>query len=157
MTSTKLTILTSLCISLLLATGCISGHNEPITGILGALDVELEALNDQVLRKQKLTLSGIDFTVGHLKGRKVVFARTGVGKVNATETATLLIEHFSPHEVIFTGVAGGLNPNLLPTDIIIGKKTVQHDLIILEVDSYEPYAVRNPLSGKRNPIFFPAD
>jgi adenosylhomocysteine nucleosidase len=157
MASTKLTLLISFGIFLLLATGCTREQSAPITGILGAMDVELVAFNDQVLSKQKLKLSGIDFTVGHLKGRKVVFAKTGVGKVNAAETATLLIEHFSPQEVIFTGIAGGLNPNLLPTDIIIGKKTVQHDLIILEADSYEPYAVRNPLNGKRNPIFFPAD
>lgn len=72
-------------------------------------------------------------------------------------TATLVIEHFRPNRVIFTGVAGGLNPELQLGDIVVAEKTAQHDLGRLESAEIESMGVKNPINGKRNPLFFPAD
>jgi adenosylhomocysteine nucleosidase len=100
---------------------------EAITGVLGALPVEVRMLEGQLQGKQTQQWLGVTFHTGTLKGRKVVLAASGVGKVNAAKTATLLIDHFRPHEVLFTGVAGGVNPDLAPGDIVLGEKTAQHD------------------------------
>jgi adenosylhomocysteine nucleosidase len=80
-----------------------------------------------------------------------------MGKVNAAMTTALLIHHFNPKEVIFTGISGGLNPVLLPGDVVIGAKTAQHDLIYLKPDSFEQFVVRNPANKENNPKFFAAD
>ena len=133
-----------------------AAHTSPIA-ILGAFDEEVEILEGQLVNPKAHTIEGIQFLTGTLNEQNVVIARTGVGKVNAAMTATLVIEHFRPNRVIFTGVAGGLNPDLRIGDIVIAQKTAQHDLGRLESAEIENFGVRNLINGKRNPVFFPAD
>jgi adenosylhomocysteine nucleosidase len=80
-----------------------------------------------------------------------------VGKVNAAMTATVLVEHFRPGEVLFTGIAGGLNPNLYPGDIVLGARTVHHDFAVLSDTGSTCMATVSPITGARNPVFLPAD
>ena len=143
-------------ILLLLVSGVAATHASPVA-ILGAFDEEVTILEAQLANPKAHTIEGIQFLTGTLNGHNVVIARTGVGKVNAAMTATLVIEHFRPNRVIFTGVAGGLNPDLQIGDIVIAEKTAQHDLGRLESIEIENTGVRNPINGKRNPVFFPAD
>lgn len=141
---------------LLLILGAGAGHTSPVA-ILGAFDEEVTLLEKQLVNPKAHTIEGIQFLTGTLNEQNVVIARTGVGKVNAAMTATLIIEHFHPNQVIFTGVAGGLNPDLQLGDIVIAEKTAQHDLGRLESSEMENMGVKNPINGKRNPVFFPAD
>ncbi len=141
---------------LLLVLAAAEAHTSPVA-ILGAFDEEVTILEGQLVNPTVHTIEGIQFLTGILNEQNVVIARTGVGKVNAAMTATLVIEHFQPNRVIFTGVAGGLNPDLQIGDIVIAQKTAQHDLGRLESAQIENFGVRNPINGKRNPVFFPAD
>ncbi len=141
---------------LLFFLGVGAAHTSPVA-ILGAFDEEVEILEGQLVNPTAHTIEGIQFLTGTLNEQNVVIARTGVGKVNAAMTATLLIEHFRPNRVIFTGVAGGLNPDLQIGDIVIAQKTAQHDLGRLESAEIENMGTKNPINGKRNPVFFPAD
>ncbi|MCH8293334.1 5'-methylthioadenosine/adenosylhomocysteine nucleosidase [Candidatus Poribacteria bacterium] len=127
----------------------------PTTAILGAMSDEVEMLMDTLTERDERKIQGIRFVTGKMNGRQVVVARTGVGKVNAAMTATLLVEHFSPSEVIVTGVAGRINPGLSPGDIVIAKKTAQHDFGDLTAKGIENWGARNPINGERNPVFFP--
>ena len=140
----------------LLVLGVGAAHTSPVA-ILGAFDEEVTILEAQLANPKTHTIEGIQFLTGTLNGQSVVIARTGVGKVNAAMTATLVIEHFRPNQVIFTGVAGGLNPDLQIGDIVIAEKTAQHDLGRLESVEIENMGVKNPINGQRNPVFFPAD
>src|SRR5688572_17420332 len=98
-----------------------------VVAVLSAMTVEIETLGQELTDKKELIVQGIPFTTGSLKERKVVLAHSGIGKVNAATTATLLIEHFQPTHILFTGIAGGLNPELRPGDVVIGAKTAYHD------------------------------
>ncbi|MGD2173934.1 MAG: 5'-methylthioadenosine/adenosylhomocysteine nucleosidase [Candidatus Brocadiaceae bacterium] len=130
---------------------------EPTTGILGALEAEVAALEAEMTEVDEVRVQGLRFVTGRARGRRVVVARTGIGKVNAALTATLLVERFGPDEVIFSGIAGGLNPDLLPGDVVIARKTAQHDLGTLSREGMERQSVPNPLTGEDNPVFFRAD
>lgn len=141
---------------LLLILGADAGHTSPVA-ILGAFDEEVAILEAKLANPKAHIIEGIQFLTGTLNQRNVVIARTGVAKVNAAMTATLIIEHFRPSRAIFTGVAGGLNPDLQLGDIVIAEKTAQHDLGRLESAKIENMGVRNPINGRRNPVFFPAD
>jgi adenosylhomocysteine nucleosidase len=134
-----------------------SANGEPTTAILGALRDEVTLLQAALQDKTETKLLGIPFTTGRLKGRRVVVVASGVGKVNASVTTTLLLDHFKPSEVLFSGVAGGLNRDLKTGDIVIAEKTAQHDLGDYTEDGMQRRGVSNPLNGKRNPTFFPAD
>ena len=150
------------CVSIiLLCNSCnlvSSGTNSaPITGILGAFPKEVVMLEEQITEKKEQTIEGKRFVVGRLSGRRVALTWTGIGKVNAAMTTTLMIEHFKPNEVIFTGIAGGINPDLLPGDIVIAERVAHHDLGVVTPSGFEARGVINPLTGRRNPVFFPAN
>jgi len=91
------------------------------------MPVEIQMLESQLKDKKTEKILGVEFHSGVLNGRNAVMAVGGMGKVNAAMTATLLIDHFRPSEVIFSGVAGSLNPDLGPGDIVLGEKSAQHD------------------------------
>jgi adenosylhomocysteine nucleosidase len=128
-----------------------------ITALLGAFSDEVKLLEESVSHKRVRTVHGILFTTGKLNGRKVVIALTGIGKVNAALTTTLMLQKFRPSEVVFTGIAGGLNPELLPGDIVIGRETTYHDFGYITFQKQATRATRNPITGEYNPVDFKAD
>jgi adenosylhomocysteine nucleosidase len=124
---------------------------------LGAFNKEIIMLEEQLTDKHQQQIEGMRFVTGRLHGKPVVVAWTGIGKVNAAMTTTLLIEHFSPTRVIFSGIAGGVNPKLAPGDIVIAAETAHHDMGILGEDGFYNRGVINPLDGIRNPVYLLAD
>ena len=100
-------------------------------GIIGAVVEEAEAIKKEIKEIKEIketVISGISFFTGKFNDRDVVFVQSGIGKVNAAITATLLIEKFKVSEVIFSGVAGSLDERLKVGDVVIGHDIVQHDV-----------------------------
>jgi adenosylhomocysteine nucleosidase len=128
-----------------------------ITAVVGAFAAEVEILRSQMQQKKDVFIQHIHFTEGTLNGRPIVLAQTGIGKVNAAITTTLLLEHFQPKFLLFTGIAGGINPNLLPGDLVIGDKVAYHDYGTITDDSMVLRPTRNPNSMVENPIYFICD
>ncbi|ANS75026.1 nucleosidase [Paenibacillus yonginensis] len=100
----------------------------PYIGILGAMDEEIALLLRQMEGKDTQIQAGIPFTTGRLLGRNVVVSKSGVGKVNAAATTQLMIDRFNVSSVLFTGVAGAVNPELQIGDIVISSSCQQHDM-----------------------------
>ena len=99
-----------------------------MTGIIGAMKIEIEALNAQMENRQTRTVSGIEFTSGTLCGREVVTAVCGIGKVFAAMCAQTMILLYSPERIINTGVAGSLSTKLNIGDIAVSDFVVEHDM-----------------------------
>ena len=66
--------------------------------------------------------------LGKLNNKKVIVVFSGWGKVAAATTSTMLVERYAISQLIFTGVAGGIQAYLNIGDIVIGKSFVQHDM-----------------------------
>src|SRR5437899_11525738 len=128
-----------------------------IIGILSAMTLEIETLGQELTDKTEMTVQGIRFTTGSLKDRRVVLTHSGRAKANAAMAATLLIEQFQPTHILFTGIAGGLNPDLRPGDVVIGAKTAYHDYGEWTTEGFRVGRTVGPLTGKPNPLSFPAD
>jgi len=64
------------------------------------------------------------------KDHEIVLGYSKIGKVNATLTAATMIEKFGADMLLFTGVAGGVNPKLKVGDLIAATQLCQHDLDI---------------------------
>jgi adenosylhomocysteine nucleosidase len=97
-------------------------------GIIGAMLEEVELLQEQINIIQTVRHAGIEFTEGELHGRRIVVCKCGVGKVNAAMCTQALIDFFEVDAVIFTGVAGALDPELEIGDIVISTDCLQHDM-----------------------------
>lgn len=97
-------------------------------GIIGAMKEEIDEFREAIQLKESKIVAGITYYVGELHNKSVVLCQSGVGKVNASICTQLLIDHFNIDKVIFTGVAGGVNPNLNIGDIVISTDCIQHDI-----------------------------
>lgn len=97
-------------------------------GIIGAMDVEIDKLKEQMSDAQTETVGGTQFMLGTLWGKSAVLAVSGVGKVNAAICTQTMILKYSPDFIINSGVAGGLEPNLRVCDIVVADSVVQHDM-----------------------------
>ena len=93
---------------------------EPI-GIMSAMSEEIDAINDQIIDKEKILIGKAIFIKGTLCGTKVVTAvlNLGWGKVDASTNATILATTFGVKSIIFSGVAGAFDFQLNIGDIVI--------------------------------------
>ncbi len=99
-----------------------------MTGIIAAVIEEAEAIKKEIENIKEIVINEISFFTGKFNEKEIVFVQSGIGKVNAAITATLLIEKFNVKEVIFSGVAGSLDTRLKIGDVVIGRDIVQHDV-----------------------------
>lgn len=97
-------------------------------GIMGAMDEEILHYRNRIELLSEEEKAGIIFFTGSLNGFSVVICKCGVGKVNASVCTQILIEHFSVTHVIFTGVAGALDPTLDIGDIVVSSDCLHHDM-----------------------------
>ncbi|MBB6671122.1 5'-methylthioadenosine/adenosylhomocysteine nucleosidase [Cohnella nanjingensis] len=97
-------------------------------GIIGAMQEEIDLLLEHLDDAVELKRSGIRYLAGSLHGKQVVICKSGVGKVNAAVCTQVLIDRFNASKVIFTGVAGALDPSLEIGDIVISTSSMQHDM-----------------------------
>jgi adenosylhomocysteine nucleosidase len=98
------------------------------TAILSALLQEQQGLIEQLKKPACQTRAGRDFWSGELHGHPVVLALSKIGKVAAATTATTLIEAFGARRIVFTGVAGGLGPDVQVGDVVVATEFLQHDM-----------------------------
>ncbi len=99
----------------------------PMLAIIGAMDEEIELLLQDLEQREDLTLPGATLHRGVLGGVPVLLTRGGIGKVNAALTTAWLLSQGAT-QVVFTGVAGGVHPDLRVGDIVVSTDLVQHDV-----------------------------
>ncbi|MDX8335778.1 MULTISPECIES: 5'-methylthioadenosine/adenosylhomocysteine nucleosidase [Cetobacterium] len=98
-----------------------------LLGIIGAMNEEVVQLKEVMNLVETKELGGYQFFKGTLFNREIILVECGIGKVNAAICSTLLIQEFKVDKVLFTGVAGGLNPEINIGDIVISTDLVEHD------------------------------
>lgn len=96
--------------------------------IVSAMEPELAALRPRVRVQAEETIAGRHLLHGELMGHPVVLTLSGIGKVAAALTTTLLIERCGVGSLLFTGVAGGLAPGVQVGDVVVASTLLQHDL-----------------------------
>lgn len=103
-------------------------NTSPRTAIVSALHDELASVLALMPDEHKQVVGGREFWIGHLHGQDVVAVLSGIGKVAAATTATLLIERLGVQRIVFTGVAGGLGPGVRVGDVVLARSFLQHDM-----------------------------
>jgi adenosylhomocysteine nucleosidase len=120
-------------------------------GLICAIPQELIELRAALDHDQRVELGGFGFDRGRLDGRPVVLAQAGIGKVNTAAVATLLAARFDARILVFSGVAGGLDPALHIGDVVIATRAIQHDCGVIEDERLQPYQAGHV------PFFNPTD
>lgn len=96
--------------------------------IIGALDQEIEEFLNHMSQVEKKEEKGFTFYEGRLNEKEIVVVKSGVGKVFGAMTAQKLIDKYDPVCIIFTGIAGALNPTFEIGDVVISADSMQHDM-----------------------------
>ena len=96
--------------------------------VIGAMEQEVELLRDALQNTKTETIANSEYTTGTYEGKEVVLLKSGIGKVNAAMSTTILLEKFNPKVVINTGSAGGFDAALKVGDIVISDEVRHHDV-----------------------------
>lgn len=89
---------------------------------------EIVELKNEMKNIEEIKIANMIFYKGMLREKDIVLVESGIGKVNSAVCTTILIQNFNIDKLIFTGVAGGVNPMLNVGDIVISKDLIQHDV-----------------------------
>jgi adenosylhomocysteine nucleosidase len=124
-------------------------------GIVSALPEELSGLGLALIEEKFIEIAGYHFRPGRIDGHPVVLAEAGVGKVAVALVGSLLLDRFGCRGLIFSGVAGGLDPGLAIGDIVIADELIQHDYGAMIAGRLKAFHPGTPPIGepKRSPPF----
>ena len=96
--------------------------------VIGAMEQEVEQLRATLENTKTETIANSEYTTGTYKGKEVVLVKSGIGKVNAAMTTTILLHTFKPDVVINTGSAGGYDTALEVGAVVISDEVRHHDV-----------------------------
>lgn len=99
-----------------------------VIGLIGAMDEEVAVIKAWMTEVREQTIAGCEFYVGQFEGKDVVLLKSGIGKVNAAISTTLLLSQFKPDYVINIGSAGGYDTDLSVGDVVISDEVLHHDV-----------------------------
>lgn len=112
-------------------------------GIIGAMDVEVEALKTKITGAKTKTAAGIDFVSGEIEGKEVCVARCNPGKVNAALCAQLMIDLFSPEAIINIGVGCSLSDKVVIKNTVVASDVCQFDFDTSAIDGIKGIVIDN--------------
>ena len=119
--------------------------------VMSALEAEIRHLRARMEEANAVELGNLQGWSGTIDERDVVLVRAGLGKVATGLAVGLAWERFAPKAFVFSGVAGGLAPELAIGDIVIAERTIQHDTGVIGPGGLERY------QAGHIPFFNPTD
>jgi len=86
---------------------------------MSAFDTEWQALRRAMQVTETRVVNGRTWYFGRLAGQDVVLLLSGYSMVNAAMTTQALLERVPVRAVVFSGIAGGVNPGLHVGDVTV--------------------------------------
>ncbi|MGE0279251.1 MAG: 5'-methylthioadenosine/S-adenosylhomocysteine nucleosidase [Rhizobiaceae bacterium] len=99
---------------------------KPRVAVVSAFPPEWMALKAHLTEAKEHDINGRAFITGQLGGKDVVLFLSGVSMVNAAMTTQSALDRFSVTSVIFSGIAGGVDPTLTIGDVVIADQWGQY-------------------------------
>ena len=122
-------------------------------GIISALPVESNIILEQMGERSQGIHAGMTFTEGILEGHEVVLSNCGVSKVNASMYTQIMIDNYHPDCILFTGVAGSMDPVVRHTDLVLADELTFFDVNPKQLENCFPNIVRFSTDDKlRNAV-----
>ena len=102
----------------------------PRVAIISAFQPELTTLLANVKEPKKHVANGVEFTTGMLGGKRVVLFLSGISMTNAAMNTQLVLDRFNVTHIVFSGIAGGVNPALNVGDVVVAERWGQYMEIV---------------------------
>lgn len=91
----------------------------PRIAVISAFEPELTLLLRQLQTPARHRINGVEFSTGTLQGKPVVLFLSGISMVNASMNTQLVLDRFNIQSIIFSGIAGGVDPSLHIGDVSV--------------------------------------
>ncbi len=101
-----------------------------VVGVMGAMPEEIEPILARLQDVKKHEIADNIYYTALYGSLDLVIAYSKIGKVFSALTASTMIEKFGAQKMLFSGVAGAIDPDLKIGDLIAATKLCQHDLDI---------------------------
>lgn len=115
----------ALCVALAGAASAQTLDAKPRTAVITAFAPEKTAMMALLTDKKIYKLHGTEIVAGTLAGHPVLLAESGVSMVNASLTAQNLVDRFKIERIVFSGIAGGIDPTLHVGDVVVPEEWAQ--------------------------------
>lgn len=108
------------------------GSASPITdskkriAIISAFGPELEKLKSVARIEEERIINGKSYTFCEIEGRRAILFLSGISMVNAAMNTQKALDLFNISHILFSGIAGGVNPDLNIGDVTIPAKWAQY-------------------------------
>lgn len=116
-------------------------------GIIGAMDVEVDAIKARIKQKTTTKIAGMDFVCGEIENVMVCVAQCSPGKVNAAFCAQAMIDNYSIDKIINVGVGCSLSSDVKIKNVVIATDVCEHDMDITALG--EPLGFINGINRVR--------
>lgn len=107
----------------------------PRVAIVSAFEPELALLAAKVEQPHTSRVNGVEFTTGVLQGKPVVLFLSGISMTNAAMNTQLALDHFKISHLVFSGIAGGVNPRLNIGDVVVARRWGQYLEVLMARES----------------------
>jgi len=94
----------------------------PRTIVMSAFGSEWSALKAEMTDTRTEIIADVTYIVGKLRNHDVVLFRSGVSLVNAAMTTQAALDRFQVRRIVFSGIAGGINPALSAGDVVVPER-----------------------------------
>lgn len=109
--------------------------------IIAAMQKEIDEMLSLCENVEEKKLVNTTVYEAELAGKAVVLCLSGVGKVNAAISTTILAQHYSLEAILNIGTAGGLKADEHVLDVVISNRVVQHDFDTSGIDGDSGYGL----------------
>ena len=91
----------------------------PRVAVMSAFAPELVLLRQKLQDARTHRINGVEFHTGMLEGKPVLLFLSGISMTNATMNTQLALDRFKVSHIVFSGIAGGVNPQLSIGDVTV--------------------------------------
>lgn len=98
----------------------------PRIAVISAFAPEIKVLLPLVQQPVKHSVNGVEFTTGTLEGKPVIVFLSGVSMTNAAMNTQLVLDRFHVSHIVYSGIAGGVNPGLNIGDVTVPARWGQY-------------------------------
>lgn len=109
--------------------------------VISAFPPEWVSLKADLQDAETQRINGTEFVTGKLGGKDVVLFLSGVSMVNAAMTTQLALDHFPIEGIVFSGIAGGVDPALNIGDVVVADQWGQYLEVVLARETNSGFAI----------------
>lgn len=113
----------------------------PRMAVMSAFAPEWTMLKEATENAESHAVAGTTYVTGDLEGVPVVLFLSGVSMVNAAMTTQAAIDHFAVTGIVFSGIAGGVDPTLNIGDVVVADDWGQYLESVFARETVDGYAL----------------